>query len=666
MNLDEIFCGDIETNGLMDTVSKIHVFSFGYKKDNEWKVGSTPRPEDIKKFFINPENVIAIHNGQRFDAPAIEKVLGIKVKAVVIDTLALAWYVDFGRPWNQYNLEWYGESFGVPKPVVTDWVGLSYEAYAHRCSEDVKITIKLWEKLLEKLRLIYDSDQDIIRVIKYLNFIMECSYKQEEQKIEIDIEKVKSNLAYFESLKEAKVSQLKDAMPKIPIVKTIKKPVDMYLKSGKGLSVAGKKWLEYTSAGESGSYPEDVVEITITTGHAEPNPNSVPQKKAWLYSLGWKPQTFKYDRNKETRKVRKIEQILTEEKLLCPSVLKLAEKDPAIGVLDSLSVLTHRIGLFKSLLDNHTDGFIVQGLTQLAVSLRWQHSVIVNLPKYTGKGDLRDGIWIRECLIAGEGNKLVQADLSGIESRTSDHYTFPLNPDLIKETQQPFFDPHLKIAVVSNLMTEDEAIWFKWKKENKERKEKGLSDLPVEVFGSLSSTFSVGNEKDLMDRLKASRHKAKTTNYSSLYGVTPPTLARTLGILEKEAQKLIQGYWTVHWAVKDVTKTFNIKTVGDELWILNPISRFRHHLRNEKDAFSTVNQSSATYCFNIWVWNITNTGIWPISNGHDDTLLRCNEGEEEKVKKIVIKAMEQTNRQLKLNIKLDCEVQVGDNLSETH
>ncbi len=128
MNLEHVWCGDIESDGLLDTITKIHVFSFGFKNDrNEWLVDSTNNYEAIKRFFTNPKNVISIHNGVRFDAPAIEKVLGIKVEATVIDTLALAWYIHFGRPWNQYGLEWYGESFGVPKPVVgaDEWKGLS-------------------------------------------------------------------------------------------------------------------------------------------------------------------------------------------------------------------------------------------------------------------------------------------------------------------------------------------------------------------------------------------------------------------------------------------------------------------------------------------------------------------------------------------------------------
>lgn len=646
MNLDAVLCGDIETDGFIEEVTKIHVFSCAQKKE-DWIVGSTNRTEDIKKFFINPNNVIAIHNGHRYDGPVIEKLLGIKIQATIIDTLALAWYSDHGRAWNEYNLEWYGELFGVPKPPVADFTTLTYEGAKHRCEEDVKITIKLWEKLLGKLRQIYNNDADIVRIIKYLNFIMECSYHQERQKIEVDLEKTNANLAYFEGLKEAKMVQLKQAMPKVPIKSVRKKPKEFFKKDG-SLSVAGKKWMDYDT---------DKEEVEIITGYQEPNPNSVPQKKAWLYSLGWKPQTFSYTKDKVTGKAKKIEQILTEEKELCPSVKKLINKDPAIEVLDGISVLSHRIGLFNSFLDRHKNGFIVQGLTQLAVTLRWQHSVIVNLPKVSGKGDIRDGKWIRECLIAGTGKKIVQSDLSGIESRTSDHYTFPINPELIKETSQPYFDPHTKVAVISGLMSRDEETWYKIKKN---------VDVPPETFGSPSPDFVAGDEKKLMDKLKLARHKAKTTNYSCLYGVGAKRLSLQLDIPNKEAQDLIDAYWRINFAVKEVSKTFTIKQVGSELWILNPISKFWHHLRNEKDSFSTVNQSSAVYCFNIWLYNITRSGLWPICQSHDDGVWRVDEENAERAKAVITKAMETLNKQLKLNIQLDCEVQVGDNISQTH
>lgn len=675
MNLDKVLCGDFESDGFLDVVTKIHVLSLASKGESGWNIKSTGDYSVMASVFSDPTKVIVIHNGIRYDAPLVEKILGIKVKATIIDSLALAWYLDIGRA--KYGLESYGEDFGTLKPEVEDWTGLTYEEYAFRCQEDVKITIQLWEKLLNKLRSIYENDEDIVRVIKYLNFIMLCARNQEEKKMKVDIELTTKHLEHFSMLKEEKFVELQKAMPKVPKISIRNKPKKFYNKKG-DLTALADKWLNLL---EQGGYPQNYEEpVEVITGYEDSNPNSSKQKKEWLYSLGWVPQTFNHVRNKETGEVKKIEQIMTEEKELCPSVLRLIKKDPTIKLLDGLTVLSHRIGLFKGLLSNSDEnGFVVQNLSKLAVTLRWQHGTIVNFPRYTGKGDIRDGKWVRECLIAGDGKKIVQSDLSGIESRTSDHYTFHINPERIIKTKQKYFDPHTEIAVASSLMTEDEEIWFKWTKENKERadkKKKGETEdvepLAPEVFGKPSDIFYLlqdleGDEaKKLMDKLKMARSKGKTTNYASLYLVGANTLSRNLEISKQEAQNLIDGYWKINYAVKKFSETVTVKKVGKENWVLNPMNKFWYNLRNEKDIFSVVNQSSAVYCFNMWVYNVSLLGVFPNIQNHDDLALVCDASEADKHSEILEIAMENLNRQLKLNVKIACEIQIGDNLAETH
>ena len=664
---------DIEAKGLLEihTEDDFHVLSIGYKDSNgKWCIKSTNKREDVLKVFENPLNVIVGHYFIPYDAPAIEKMFNFKIKATIIDSLAISWYLHNTQ--RLHGLGEWGVQFGVPKVKIDpgEWKTLSYEKAKERCEGDIKINVNIWVKFLAYLRELYDSDEEVIRIIKYLNFIMQCYREQDRQKIEVDLDKVNTNLLRFETLKEEKYLALQKVMPKVPIVAIKNKPKILYKKDGT-MSSAHIKWIEFIQACK---LPEDTEgPIDYIKGYSEPNPNSVKQKKEWLYSLGWVPQTFVYNRDKETGKTKKVEQVLTTDKELCPSIIKLIEKEPALENLKGMSILTHRIGLLKGLIKNsNEDGFVVQGLYQLANSLRWQHSVIVNFPRVTGKGDISDGKWIRECLIAGEGNKFVQSDLSGIESRTSDHYTFHLNPGLIKETSGKYFDPHTKIAVVSNLMTEDEEVWFKWKKENSERAKNNLPDLPPETFGEITEDFEFikklggAESKKLMTKLKEARSKGKTTNYSSLYLVGANTLGRTLDISKREAQKLIDSYWVIHWAVKKVAETFKMKTVQGQMWIFCPISKFWHPIRNEKDAFSVVNQSSAVYCFNMWLWNITQQGVWPILQTHDDELLRCRNEEVEKYTEITNEAMRRVNNQLKLNVELACEVQVGDNFAETH
>lgn len=675
INLDKVLVADIEAKGLLDDIndpSDFHVLSVGFKgADDKWSIKSTNKEEDVRRVFENPDNIVVGHYFIPYDAPAIEKMFGFKIKATIIDSIGISWYLYNQR--NSHGLEEYGTDFGYPKVKIdpSEWKTLSYEIAKERCERDVKINILLWDQELAYLRKIYDNDDTkVLRIIKYLNFILQCSREQERQKIEVDVDKVNKNLANFEGLKSERVEALKKAMPEVPIIAVKNKPKVLFKKDG-SMSSAHIKWLEFLRAC---SLPEETEgPIDYIKGYDEPNPNSVKQKKEWLLSLGWKPETFVYNRDKDTGEVDKVEQVMTPDKNLCPSVMKLVDKEPAILELEGVSVLTHRIGILKGLLKNkNEDNFVVQGLYQLANSLRWQHSVIVNFPGVTGRGDISDGKWIRECLVAGKGYKFVQSDLSGIESRTSDHYTYHLNRELIEETSKPYFDPHTKIAVVSNLMTKDEEIWFKWKKVNSERSDEGLEPLAPETFGEISADFEFIRDLDkdaskkLMNKLKAARSKGKTTNYASLYLVGAATLGRNLGIPKREAQKLIDAYWEIHWAVKKAAESFEIKTIDGQMWVLCPISGFWHPLRYEKDKFSLVNQSSAVYCFNIWLYNITQQGVWPILQTHDDELLRCKEEDVDKYVEITNKAMENVNQQLKLNVPLACEVQVGYNFAETH
>lgn len=140
---------DVESDGLLDRLTKIHVLS--YTRDGK-EVISTHDYDEMREFFTT-EPVLVGHNICRFDIPAVEKVLGIKVKARLVDTLALSWYINHER--QKHGLEGYGEDYGVPKPVIKDWDSLTPEDYRHRCEQDVLINWRLWRDLQMKLRRLY-------------------------------------------------------------------------------------------------------------------------------------------------------------------------------------------------------------------------------------------------------------------------------------------------------------------------------------------------------------------------------------------------------------------------------------------------------------------------------------------------------------------------------
>ena len=196
---------DIETDGLLDQLTKIHVLSWS---NDMGEVKHTHDYDEMRYVLLNSETLVG-HNIIRFDIPAVERVLGIKVTARLIDTLALSWYLHHDRM--KHGLEGYGEDYGVPKPVIKDWNTLTPEEYAHRCDEDVKINNRLWRDLDLKLNKLYQDPVEKLKLIDYLSFKLDCAREQEELQWKLDVDK--AQVAYDEimALKEEKVEQLADA-----------------------------------------------------------------------------------------------------------------------------------------------------------------------------------------------------------------------------------------------------------------------------------------------------------------------------------------------------------------------------------------------------------------------------------------------------------------------
>jgi DNA polymerase I-like protein with 3'-5' exonuclease and polymerase domains len=68
----------------------------------------------------------------------------------------------------------------------------------------------------------------------------------------------------------------------------------------------------------------------------------------------------------------------------------------------------------------------------------------------------------------------------------------------------------------------------------------------------------------------------------------------------------------------------------------------------------------------MWVWNCNQLGIYPVTQNHDDSVYIVDEDKAVETTELIEKAMDRVNAQLGLRVKLACETQIGDNLSETH
>jgi len=610
---------DIETDGLLDELTKIHVMSWS---NDMGEVKHTHDYDEMRYVLLNSETLVG-HNIIRFDIPAIEKVLGIKVKARLIDTLALSWYLHHDRM--KHGLESYGEDYGVPKPVIKDWNTLTPEEYAHRCDEDVKINNRLWRDLDLKLNKLYkDADVDKDRLIDYLSFKLDCAREQEALRWKLDVGKAQAAYDEIMALKVEKVEQLAEAMPKRTLTRVAARPKVMHKKDGE-LSSHGQRWVELCKEYKQ---PETTMQFVVKTGEERGNPNSNDQVKDWLYSLGWKPRTYKFTRDKATGDERQIEQVRKNGEL-CSSVKELAEVDPAVDLLDGLTVLTHRAGILKSFLECHKDGWLEAGIAGLTNTFRFKHyRPLVNLPGV----DKPYGDVIRGCLTCPDGYLLAGADMTSLEDTTKRHYMKPLDPDYVEAMSREGFDPHLDLALHAGVITQD--------------------DIDKHNSGERS--------------LKALRKNYKVVNYSATYGVGAPKLARETGMSKSEAKKLLEAFWSRNWAIEKVASTLRVRELFNGMWLKNPVSGFWHSLRSDKDRFSTLNQSTGVYCFDSWVKECRGMGLETIGQFHDEIIVITKEGDEDKTENIMQMSMNNVNHEINLNVPLGTDVQFGKTYADIH
>jgi hypothetical protein len=609
---------DIETDGLLDVLTKIHVLS--YQREDMSEPVSTHDYDEMREFFLN-EEVLVGHNIIRFDLVAVEKVLGVKPKARLVDTLPLSWYLHHNRP--KHGLEGYGEEYGVPKPKITDWDSLTPEDYAHRCEEDVKINYRLWNELRVKLAKLYQKE-DYWRFIDYLSFKMDCARQQGELGWMLDVEKAQ---AHFDDLIEQqaeKIEQLADAMPKRVLTKVVQRPKNMQKKDG-SLSSHGEKWVALCKENKQ---PVTSMQFVVKAGEERANPNSTDQVKDWLFSLGWKPATWKFVRDKKTGEERMLEQVRKDGEL-CPSVSMLADKDAAVVVLEGLSIIQHRLGIFKSFLECHKDGYLKAEIGGLTNTLRFKHmKPLVNLPGV----DKPWGEEIRGCLKAPEGFVLCGADMTSLEDTTKRHYMKPLDPDYVAEMSKEGFDPHLDLAKHAGVITQD--------------------DIDKHNSGERS--------------LKALRKNYKVVNYSATYGVGAPKLARETGMEVSEAKLLLKAFWSRNWSVEAVAKSLQVREVNGGMWLKNPVSGFWYSLRSDKDRFSTLNQGTGVFCFDSWVALCRKNGINTIGQFHDEIIALIEAGQEQETKHVMEKSIKILNEKLSLNVNLGVDAQFGKNYAEIH
>ena len=610
---------DLESDGLLNRLTKIHVFSWSVVGSGV--VHSTNDLSTIQEVLHKATTVVG-HNIVAFDLPAL-KMFDITTEADIIDTLTLSWYLEPKRV--RHGLGDWGVTVGVPKPPIVDWDTLSYEDYKHRCEEDVRINLEVLSILERKLNRLYREDGEAKRLTDYLAFKMQCARDQAVYGWRLDVPKAQGLQQTLQQMKESAQQELAAAMPVVPLCKVVKPPAEARLfKKDGSPSAANLKWqqvLRENYLPASTNQP-----ITVLVGNEIGNPSSHTQVKGWLYDLGWEPQTFKYVRGEGYGEERKIPQ-LRDGSELCPSVLKLVEVEPSIKLLENLTVTSHRLSAVNAYLECEVDGWLSAGIAGLTNTFRFKHrKPLVNLPAV----DKPWGKELRGCLIAPEGEVLVGCDMVSLEDTTKRHYMQPIDPGYVAEMQKDGFDPHLDLAKHAGAVTQDQ------------------------IDQHNAGTINLGSI----------RKGYKAANYACVYGVGPATLSRATKLSQGDTKKLIVAYWQRNWAVEKIAETRKVRELNGESWIYNEVSGFWHSLRSEKDRWSTTNQSTGVYCFDQFVKLVKAAGEKVIGQFHDEVIVATDD--KDRTEHVLLDCKDKLNDLMKLNVPLGIDYAVGNNYADIH
>lgn len=475
---------------------------------------------------------------------------------------------------------------------------------------------------------------DLLRFLRYIEFKGECVAYQEANPLRLDMERIDRNIAELEKLELEKIEHLKKVMPPAPKKRTRARPKNLTKRDGT-LSVAGAGWFQFLR--EQKLPATTLGPVSYVHEYVEPNPGSTDQVKSWLFSLGWDPCTFDYKKDSEGNE-KAIPQVRQNGELT-PSVEALIERQPELEHLGGLTVIQHRLGIFRGFKDEavEIDGqfFAAASVGGLTNTLRFKHKKpMVNLPGV----DKPWGDEIRASIIAPDGHEVVGSDMVSLEATTKAHYIFPYDPDYARALTREDFDEHLDLALQENEVTQDDIDYYKTAEEETQR----------------------------YKNIHKIRKMFKPVNYSAVYGVGVKKLSRTTGYSMKVCSQLLKAYWKKNWAVKELVKPLRTKEVNGYTWLQNPVSGFWYELRYDKDRFSTLNQGTGVYIFDSWLKRASTRGYWGSGQFHDETLGFSKLGEREVTTARMEGAIEQLNKEVELNVKMGIDIKYGDSYAAVH
>ena len=655
--------------------------------------------QDAKRKFLEwhnsfgPDAIVSSFNGIGFDHWVLWKYLDIpfhigkggkdwldrEIPVKIIDLLLLSQMIDPDRP--SHSLASYGEQFGDPKIEFDAFHQYSDEMLTY-CKQDVKLTLKVFNYLVNKLQLMYrsvykdDYDEDNPPYQAGLRALHKDYYlyaAQEITGIKFNQDKARKLLedcaAEMKALEDEVLPQLPPRKLKEGEKKHYSLPAKPFKKDG-SLSSTMEKWLTKHSAvfnAEENTvhcYGRDwpVVSNFLMDIKLPMEVKDGDDIKQWLMGKGWSPTFWNFKRDPETGKPMRGpdgEVITTSPKIqeagkICPNLLEIDGELPK-KIVKFLS-LRNRASVVTGWLENPRlaiDGKIGASITGYTPTFRVKHNVIVNLPK--ASPEVVKGFEMRDLFEADEGRVYVSADAAALENRAVSDYTFEFDNGKFAE------------LVLNGDSHSFNATLF----------------YPEEtsMFDITSPEFSKDDPK-----FKPFRNKAKQGSYALAYGASCKKLTKTLGVSEEAGQIAYDNYWdgnpglkAFKLACEDEWKNKGLKKyiLGRDGKILS--ARSKHLLVNLKG--QNLGATVMTYAFclmdNRLGWLEMSEDFRPHYTYKGQYVARCaafhdqgdfvtDEGISEEVGQMLVQCIVDAGELLNMKVPLAGEYKIGKTAAEIH
>lgn len=408
-----ICVGDLEANGLLDTVDTLHCGVFKDITSGEiFKFHPGSHVDYVKSMlsFLDSVDVLIMHNGIGFDWPLLEKLFNYEYKGKKVDTLIMSRLLNprRQRPFNcpnkktgPHSVESWGYRVGRGKPDHEDWSVFSPEML-HRCTEDVEIQHLIYNELLKEQK---ESGGDWKQAFALTHQLFTVLKKQEDYGWLVDKPYMERNIRLLTKWIDKIAEAITPRLPLVMDVEETRKDGEMnwvrkpFLKSGQ-YNAHVLRWMD-----DANLDPEDrpVVGPFSRIRFRPVNVNSDKEVKQFMLDIGWIPKEWNTD---------------SDGKRTSP---KLSKDDPFEGVQGSLGRLVskriicrQRRSIIEGWLDViRPDGRIPQVITGLAATGRAKHKNIVNVPG--------SGAWfghqMRKMFICKPGYVIVGTDSAGCQNR---------------------------------------------------------------------------------------------------------------------------------------------------------------------------------------------------------------------------------------------------------